>query len=1162
MADGSIIINTKINQQGFKQGVRQLEKGFNSLKNSLKNLAVAAGLAFGTAAIINFGESSVKAATELKSAMTGLQSILDGQGRSFAVAKDFIDSYTKDGLIPATDAIIAYKNLASRGYDTKQIEQTMLALKDSSAFGRQASLSMGEAVRTATEGLKNENSVLVDNAGVTKNVAKMWDEYAKSIGTTTNNLTQQQKIQAEVLGIMEETKFQIGDAAKVANSFSGQILQLQFSFNNLKIAIGNAIMPIAQAVLPQINAMVIGFTRLANVVAQFTTALFGKQVNTQKKQVNTQKKIADTAISAAKAQDKLAQSTTKAGKAAKNSLMSFDELNVLQSDLTDEDTPSPLIDGGTELSDIDPLKGEIGEDIKISPKIQELVDKFKSALIKIKGILMDFEPLLSGLGAAFMVAFGFKWIAQAIAKFIGLKSIAGIILAIKKSLTAFTMALQLTKNPLIAVGWGIKSLWMSFKEFMKGLSPMAKATVTLASMAAVFVTVSKAANTFTKSSKGLKDWRKLLLNTIPVIVAAEVALYAMLGPAGLVAGAIASIAGAVKGYSNAQKELSQQRVNEYFEGVALSAEDLSDVLSPMTSQFESLSEKISDYKNATAELDKEYSNTIASLDMLYAKLGDGATQIPEDVNGIYEGLLSLADTLRTITDTDTQYYLSAWDEVFRNTDALTTEREGEILANIIKLGEDKKLKIDEIERSITDVHTAAKERNVGEAVTYTAEELAVLKGFQEQLDQLMRTERNKQAAAQRIEAENFYNEIASGRTRVTKDNYEELLKTIEDNEKEAVRLAEEQYKELQSSAEAAWIDAQNVYEKGSEEYLQAQKDFNDSTIANEKNRGERIKSAFEQSGLARKILEEQLKKEAKAYEDTEEKINKYIEAIRKIVYFSEDSDEFKKLKKELETLDKALQDSPFAKWEKGQWKLEAGIKTELDNMISTIQKSSQDSKLTMETYGKNLSEGLEKGIEDKYRDLEKAGEQTIAEVIQGVKEKGKINSPSKELEKYGAWTAEGFKIGVENQGNSIVNAFASIFNRILDKTDEFAGYFRGAINGLMSGMAISLNGVSLNADNKIQYSEMPKLKIPKLARGGIIDSPIVAMVGEAGKEAVMPLENNTGWIDILAGKLVAIMSLQSQGGNQPIINISLDGKELSYEIDKIQSNESLRGNGR
>lgn len=36
--------------------------------------------------------------------------------------------------------------------------------KNSAAFGRQASLSLGEAVKTATEGLKNENSILVDNA--------------------------------------------------------------------------------------------------------------------------------------------------------------------------------------------------------------------------------------------------------------------------------------------------------------------------------------------------------------------------------------------------------------------------------------------------------------------------------------------------------------------------------------------------------------------------------------------------------------------------------------------------------------------------------------------------------------------------------------------------------------------------------------------------------------------------------------------------------------------------------------------------------------------------------------------------------------------------------------------------------------------------------------
>ena len=166
------------------------------------------------------------------------------------------------------------------------------------------------------------------------------------------------------------------------------------------------------------------------MVAQFTTALFGKQVNTQKK-------IADTAISAAKAQDKLAKSTTKAGKAAKNSLMSFDELNVLQSDLTDEDTPSPLIDGGTELSDIDPLKGEIGGDIEISPKIQELVDKIKSVFNTVKSLVKKYEPLLSGIAAGFLAAFGMTWIAKAITAFKKVSVITKGLIAIKKAVSAF-----------------------------------------------------------------------------------------------------------------------------------------------------------------------------------------------------------------------------------------------------------------------------------------------------------------------------------------------------------------------------------------------------------------------------------------------------------------------------------------------------------------------------------------------------------------------------------------------------------------------------------------------------------------------------------------------------------------------------------------------------
>ncbi len=395
MADGSIIINTKIDQSGFKQGHKQLSSGLGGITKSLKGVAVAAGIAFSATAIVSFGKKSVQAATELKNALAGLKSIMDGQGRSFAQAQGFIDSYTSDGLIPATEAITAYKNLALRGYDDSQIQQVMQALKDSSAFGRQASYTMGEAVKSATEGLKNENSILVDNAGVTKNVAKMWDDYAKSIGTTSNNLTKQQKIQAEVLGIMEETKFQTGDAAKVSGGFSGQLLRIGYSLNNLKVALGNTIIPILETLLPILNTIITALTKIFNLTAQLSTALFSSQASQLDETAKSTQKAAD-------AQSELADQTTKAANAAKKSTTSFDELNIIQ---TKEDGSAETTTSGISSA---PSSGSSGEIKSISPKVQNVANNIKETFgLMFSGLKREFdeinkllEPTFSGWGTA------------------------------------------------------------------------------------------------------------------------------------------------------------------------------------------------------------------------------------------------------------------------------------------------------------------------------------------------------------------------------------------------------------------------------------------------------------------------------------------------------------------------------------------------------------------------------------------------------------------------------------------------------------------------------------------------------------------------------------------------------------------------------------------
>ncbi len=385
MADGKVIIDTELDNSGFKKGLSGLKGQCNGLKSVISSIGKTVAVAFSVGAIINFGRQSVKAASDLSSAMIGLQSIVDGQGRSFSQAQSFIEDYIKDGLVPMQDAVTAYKNLSMRGYDTTQIEQTMTALKDAAAFGRQSSLTMGQAVASATEGLKNENSVLVDNAGVTKNVSVMWKEYAQSIGVGVQSLTKEQKIQAEVNGILQETKFQTGDAAKAVNTYAGQMSMLSFNFQQLKVAIGNAIIPVVQAVLPAINTIISALTSVANLIAQITTALFGKSTKSAQK-------AATATNSAANAQNNLADSTEKANKAADKQLASFDELNILKKDSagsSSEASSGSTAGGGGTAAEIPVLAGEIGSEVTVSPKVQQAVDFIRGLFESVKQTITD-----------------------------------------------------------------------------------------------------------------------------------------------------------------------------------------------------------------------------------------------------------------------------------------------------------------------------------------------------------------------------------------------------------------------------------------------------------------------------------------------------------------------------------------------------------------------------------------------------------------------------------------------------------------------------------------------------------------------------------------------------------------------------------------------------
>jgi phage-related protein len=422
--DGSIRIDTRIDSNGFNKGISAMLAG-------VKTLGVAIGVAFGITALVNFGKTAVTTASELSSAMIGLQSVVEGTGNSFTQAKGFINDYIKDGLVPITNATTAYKNLLMRGYDTTQIETVLTALKDSASFGRQASLTLGNAVQSATEGLKNENSILVDNAGVTKNVSMMWKDYAESIGTTAGALTKQQKIQAEVAGIIEESRFQVGDAAKLAGIYAGKVSALGVSFYNLKTAIGNSIIPIISQVIPYIKAAIDTLVIFFNKIANIMSVLFGVQI------AGAIDSVTESTNTAADAQSNLADSTTKAGKAAKGALAAFDELNVLQMDEGDigastVDTPA-IASGALDTSAIDTSLDELTKKVEtFKENFLTFIDPVVQALGRLKDAVTPLgKTLWEGLKWAWdniLVPLGTWVIQDALPVFLDLLSAAATVL--------------------------------------------------------------------------------------------------------------------------------------------------------------------------------------------------------------------------------------------------------------------------------------------------------------------------------------------------------------------------------------------------------------------------------------------------------------------------------------------------------------------------------------------------------------------------------------------------------------------------------------------------------------------------------------------------------------------------------------------------------------
>ena len=226
-------------------------------------------------------------------------------------------------------------------------------------------------------------------------------------------------------------------------------------------------------------------------------------------------------------------------------------------------------------------------------------------------------------------------------------------------------------------------------------------------------------------------------------------------------------------------------------------------------------------------------------------------------------------------------------------------------------------------------------------------------------------------------------------------------------------------------------------------------------------------------------------------------------------------------------------------------------------------------------YWKELFNNVKQGIKEKLEDTKTA----ISEKWDGVKQWFADNVAPKFTLKYWKDVLSNIKdaikeklgdakTAIEDKWNSVKKWFSEkvgskftkehwkeIFNSI---PQGIKGAINSAIEAVEKGINYivrKVNTVSFKIPNwvpKIGGSKfgfnLKEVSIPRLAEGGIATRSVLANIGEAGKEAVLPLEYNTEWMDTLADKIAA-----RNGGPTKVV-LKVGEKELGWAtIDSINS---------
>lgn len=426
-ADGSVIIDTRMDTTGVQNGVSAIKQSFNGLGSAVKKISLLIGGAFAVGKLVQFGKECV----ELGSDLAEVQNVVDV---TFTTMSDKVNEFAKNAMTSAGLSETMAKRYVgtfgamskSFGFSESQAYDMSTALTqltgDVASFYNisqdLAYIKLKSVFTGETETLKDLGVVMTQSA---------LDQYAlaNGYGKTTSAMTEQEKVALRLAFVQKQLSAASGDFIRTSDSWANQVRVMQLQLQSLKATVGQGLINVFTPVIRVINILLGKLATLANAFKSFTELITGKKssgsTGANGAGLAGTDAIADTADAYGDAADnakKLADSTedvadaTKAAaKAANGYLNPLDEISRYSSQ-TATSTSSPSAGKGTggtsgslggTVGNVDYGNLAKGKDAlsKMSPVLDGIVKRFKelAGLFK-KGFwegLGDYKPVLKDL---------------------------------------------------------------------------------------------------------------------------------------------------------------------------------------------------------------------------------------------------------------------------------------------------------------------------------------------------------------------------------------------------------------------------------------------------------------------------------------------------------------------------------------------------------------------------------------------------------------------------------------------------------------------------------------------------------------------------------------------------------------------------------------------